>query len=113
MQSWCRRPALKGNRASHNAPVQDSPVSAHCVIGNRSMKEASVIPNHQIAAAPTMHVNKFRSRCMLKKFIEQRHSFRLCHTKDVRGVVSEIECLLPGLRMGAHERMVDRRVLTR
>jgi hypothetical protein len=50
---------------------------------------------------------------MLKKFIEQRHSFRLCHTKDVRGVVSEIECLLPGLRMGAHERMVDRRVLTR
>ena len=77
------------------------------------MKEASVIPNHQIAAAPTMHVNKFRSRRMLKQFIEQRHSFRLGHTKDVRGVVTEVESPLPGFRMDAHERVVDRRVLTR
>src|ERR1700730_15870167 len=105
------RPRSDGHRASNYAAVKDAPVSAHLVIGDGSVKEATIVPNHQIALSPTGAINKIRLCRVVQKLVEKRCSLSLGHTGDVRGMIAEIKRLLAGCRMGAHERVVDRRAL--
>src|ERR1700730_14971240 len=88
----------EGQRASDDAPVQDAPVSAHLVIGDGSVKEATVVPNHQIALAPTVGINEIRLCRVVQKLVEQRYSFSLGHAEGVRGMIAEIKRLLAGRR---------------
>jgi hypothetical protein len=42
--------------------VQDAPISADFVIGYGAVKEAAIVPHHQIADAPAVAIDELRLR---------------------------------------------------
>jgi hypothetical protein len=47
------------HRATDDAAVKHATISADLVIGDSAVKEAAVVPNHQIALAPAVRINEF------------------------------------------------------
>src|SRR5438270_4828325 len=107
----CRAGGSERHRAANHAAVQDWPISADLVIGHGTVKEAAIVPHHQIADAPAVGIYELRLCGVLQQGVEERPSFRFGHPEYVRGVIAEIERLSPGLRMGTNKRMIDRRAV--
>src|ERR1700740_497235 len=107
-----RSDELYRHRSANHAAVEDAPVSAHFEIGDGAVKEAAIVPHHQIANAPAVGIDELRLRRVFQQFVEERPSLRFGHPKYVRGMVAEIKRLRARLGMGAHQWMVDRRVFS-
>ena len=71
------------------------------------MHRGAVIPHHKIADLPYMSPQKLGMGGVLKKCLEKRIAFIGGHIENIFGQMGTcIERLAPGLRMGAHDRMV-------
>src|SRR6516162_341281 len=108
-----RREQSEWHRASDHAAVQDPPIFTHVVIGDSAMEQAAVIPHDEITLAPAVGVHELPLRGVLEQLFEEGSPLGLGHAADVRGMVAKIERLAAGIRMGPHERVIDRRLIAR
>src|SRR4051812_335200 len=48
------------HRSANHTAVQDAPISSHFVIGDGAVKQATIVPHHQITDAPAMGIDELR-----------------------------------------------------
>src|SRR5215831_14112801 len=101
---------LERLRAAHHAAVQNAPFPTHFVIGNGAMQQTAVVPHDEITRLPAVSVDELPLGRVAEKLPEDCRTLRLGQAEDVRGMIAEIERPLAGVGMGAHERMIDRRI---
>ena len=85
----CFRTIFVDGGAAQIAPVDKS------VEIRAAMKRAAIVPDHQIAFAPFVGLDKLRLRREGHQLRQQRFAFRFSHANNAQGVLADIKRLAP------------------
>jgi hypothetical protein len=89
--------------------MQAPHVITHVEVVAGFVQKASVVPDDDVACPPLVSVDELGLRRVFEELLEERASFFHRHPLDMGGMVSEIQALAPGRRVGPDERMRYRR----
>ena len=78
-------------------------------IGPRAVQDATVVIDDQVAAPPLMAVDELRPRREGEQVLQQKPRLHLGHTSDIRRMRADEQRLRSVDRIGAHQRVLDRR----
>src|SRR5205085_10017365 len=102
-----RKQRLDRHLAEHGTTAHD-PRLRRRIVRRCPMHETAVIPNDQLAGLPAMLVGEIGMNGKRIQLLDQRPSFGVRHADDVLRVIAEIETLAMGLRMCAHNGVINR-----
>src|SRR4030095_1968671 len=98
------------NFAEDRTPADDAALRRR-IVGSGAVHDAAVVPGDELACLPAVLVGEVGMDGERIELLDQLPSLVIRHADDVLGVIAEIDALSPRFRMGADDRLVDRRFL--